>query len=72
MQKSRRVSEQVHTRWLDRLVAHSRMKRGGLKHVNKHDYSTYRTMTGMTVQERLDSYFSTHWRDVAYTRMANM
>lgn len=62
-QKSIRVPTQIHCRWLDRLVAHNNMKRAGLRHVNKHDYSTYTTFTGMKVSERLDSYFSEHWRE---------
>ena len=63
MQKSIRVPTQVHTRKLDRLVAHKNMERAGLTRVNKHDYSTYKTMTGMTVQERIGSYFARHWRE---------
>lgn len=63
MQKSIRVPTQVHTRKLDRLVAHKNMERAGLRRVNKHDYATYRSMTGMLVQERIDSYFSQHWRE---------
>ena len=58
-----RVSKQIHTRKLDRSVAHRNMERAGLRKVNKHDYATYQTMTGMTVQEYIPSYFSKHWRD---------
>lgn len=61
--KSIRVPTQIRCRWLDRLVAHTNMKRAGLQHVNKHDYSTYKSMTGMTVMEYQPSYFSRHWRD---------
>lgn len=67
-----RVFERVHTRKLDRSVAHARMEKADLKHVNKHDYHTYQTMTGMTVQERMDSYFSSHWREVANQEMVDM
>jgi len=70
--KDTRVSTRVRTRKLDRSVAHSRMKRGDLRKVNKHDYNTYRTFTGMVVQERNRSYFSSHWRDVANEELNNM
>lgn len=60
---TKRVSTQIHTRKLDRLVAHRNMERAGIKHVNKHDYATYKTMSGMTMQERIGSYFATHWKD---------
>lgn len=58
-----RVPTQVHTRKLDRCVAHRNMERAGLKKVNKHDYATYKTFTGMTMQDYLPSYFAKHWRD---------
>lgn len=58
-----RVFQQVHTRKLDRSVAHHNMEIADLKHVNKHDYVQYRTMTGMIVQEYQPSYFAKHWRD---------
>ena len=70
--KYRRVPTQVHTRKLDRLVAHNVMDENGYKHVNKHDYNTYRTFTGMVVQERNGSYFSSRWRDVANEELNNM
>lgn len=63
MQKLIRVPTQVHTRKLDRSVAHRNMERADIKHVNKHDYDTYKTMTGMIVQEYQPSYFAKHWRD---------
>lgn len=59
----KRVPTQIHTRKLDRSVAHRNMKRAGLRKVNKHDYATYKTMTGMIMEERIDSYFAKHWRD---------
>lgn len=62
-----RVFERVHTRKLDRAVAHARMKKADLKHVNKHDY--YGPMWERT---RVGSYFSTHWREVANQEMLSM
>ena len=53
-----RMPIQVHTRKLDRLVAHKNMERAGLKRVNKHDYSG-----PLFERNRIDSYFSQHWRD---------
>lgn len=58
-----RVFCQVHTRKIDRGVAHHNMEIAGLKRVNKHDYAKYQTMTGMIMQEYLPSYFAKHWRD---------
>lgn len=65
----RRVPTQVHTRKLDRMVAHNVMEKNGYKQVNKHDYNTYRTMSGMTVQERIGSFFSKNWRSAAEASM---
>lgn len=67
--KYRRVPTQVHTRKLDRLVAHNVMEANDYKHVNKHDYNTYRTMSGMVVQERIGSLFSKNWRSAAEASM---
>ena len=67
-----RVFKQVHTRKLDRSVAHARMKNLGHQKVNKHDYATYQTMTGMIVQERIGSYFSRNWRDFSHRVYNNM
>ena len=53
-----RVPVQVHTRKLDRSVAHRNMERAGLKRVNRHDYSG----AGWMIQ-RIDSYFARHWRE---------
>lgn len=58
-----RVFARVHTRKLDRLVAHKNMERAGLRRVNKHDCVTYQTMTGMLVQEYQPSYFARHWKE---------
>ena len=38
MNKLKRVPTQIHTRELDRLVAHRNMKRAGLRKVNKNGY----------------------------------
>lgn len=62
-EKVKRVSVQIHTRELDRSVAHTNMKRARLRRVNKHDYHTYQTMSGMIIQEYIPSYFARHWRD---------
>lgn len=72
MNRAIRVPTRVRCRKLDRSVAHARMKRADLRHVNKHDYNNYITLSGMTVQERLNSYFAEHWRDVANEEMINM
>ena len=72
MPPKNRVFERVRTRKLDRSVAHARMKKAGLEKVNKHDYHTYQTMTGMLMQRRIDSYFSSHWKEVADKEMNNM
>lgn len=53
-----RVSTQIHTRELDRAVAHNNMKRAGRRHVNKHDYYGPAYM-----RTRTKSYFAEHWRD---------
>lgn len=58
MQQVIRTPTQIHTRKLDRLVAHKNMKRAGLKGVNKHDH--YGPLYDRT---RTSSYFSEHWRD---------
>ena len=60
MKNYTRVPTQIHTRKLDRGVAHVNMKRAKLRRVNKHDYATYTTMTGMTMQEYIPSYFARH------------
>ena len=58
MLKSIRVPTQVHTRKLDRSVAHKNMERAGIKHVNKHDY------VGPAFEKTIvDSYFAKHWRE---------
>lgn len=63
MQKFTRVPTQVHTRKLDRSVAHVNMERAGLKRVNKQDRYSYMNGFGATVEVNNGSYFSKHWRD---------
>ena len=53
-----RVPTQIHTRELDRLVAHKNMERAGLRRVNKHDHSG--PLWERTI---VPSYFAKHWRD---------
>lgn len=58
--KEERMREltRVHTRKLDRAVAHKTMKKAGMKHVNKHDHY------GPLYQRvRTDSVFSQRWRE---------
>ena len=62
-----RTQTRVRTRKLDRAVAHARMKKAELSHVNKHDYSG-----PMYMRTRMDSYFATHWREVADEELVNM
>lgn len=50
---NKRVSTVVHTRKLDRSVAHAKMKKAGLSGVNKH-------------HGRGTSFFSGHWREAKY------
>lgn len=59
------VPTRVHTRKIDRMVAHNVMEENDYKRVNKHDYNTYHTANGMTIQERIGSFFSTHWKSAA-------
>ena len=63
--KEIRVPTRVHTRKIDRLVAHKNMERAGLKRVNKHDSYTYTNGFGATVKVDNGSYFSNHWRETA-------
>ena len=58
-----RVFARVRTRKLDRSVAHARMKRAKLEQVNKHENF---------LRQKIDSYFSKHWREVANKEMKNM
>lgn len=57
-QKVIRTPTQIHTRKLDRLVAHRNMKRAGIRRANTHDY--YGPLYDRT---RTKSYFAEHWRE---------
>ncbi len=58
-----RVPTQVHTRKLDRSVAHTMMQQRGKKRVNKHDRYSYKNPYGATITVDSGSYFSEHWRE---------
>lgn len=58
-----RVVRQIHTRELDRSVAHHNMARAGLKMVNKDDASFVKNPFGGITKVSNGSYFSNHWRD---------
>ena len=62
-QKVVRVPTQVHTRKLDRSVAHRNMERAGIKKVNKPNKYSYRNPFGATVHIDNGSYFANHWRE---------
>ena len=49
----------IRNRWLDRQVAHARMKKMGIPQVNKR-------------KKGEPSYFSKHWKEVTAKRMAHM
>lgn len=57
--KQTRVPTRIRCRWLDRRVAHARMKKQGIPQVNKEKKGN-------------PSYFSQHWKEVASKRMTNM
>ena len=61
MRQEIRVQKRVHTRKIDRAVAHRNMKNDGMKHVNKHDH--YGPQYERTV---IDSVFAKRWRDYVY------
>ena len=63
--KSIRVPTRVHTRKIDRLVAHKNMERAGLKKVNKPNKTTYKNAFGATETIDYGSYFSRNWRATA-------
>lgn len=52
-----RVPTQIHTRKLDRFVAHVNMKKRKFPHVNKHDY-----FGSPHMRTRTRSYFAEHWK----------
>ena len=56
--KQNRIPTRVHTRELDRAVAHRNMEEDGVKRVNHHDYF------GLAWQRQIiPSYFAKHWRE---------
>lgn len=59
MEGQTRIPTEVHTRKIDRRVINNKMKRSGLRHINKHDHSGP-TKHQITVES---SYFAKHWRD---------
>lgn len=59
----RRVPTRVHTRKIDRAVAHKNMERAGLRKVNKKNKTTYVGPYGNTIVQDDGSYFANHWRD---------
>lgn len=63
MELIKRVSTQIHSRKIDRGVAHANMKRAKLRRVNKHDYHVYYSISGATIEKYEPSYFSKHWRE---------
>ncbi len=65
--KTKRVPTQVHTRELDRSVAHHNMMRAGLKRINKDDASFVKNPFGGITKVSKGSYFSNHWRDYIKT-----
>lgn len=60
-----RKHEQIHTRKIDRAVAHKRMKDDGIEHINKKSYTAYTTISGAVYQKVEPSYFAKHWRAYA-------
>ena len=64
MKEVKRVPTQVHTRKLDRLVAHAKMKQGGWKHVNKVIRRKTTDAFGHSIDYVIPSDFSEHWRQL--------
>lgn len=62
-QKIKRKPTQIHTRELDRSVAHHNMAKAGLKKVNKEDASFVKNPFGGITKVSNGSYFSNHWRE---------
>lgn len=71
-QQSKRVPTQVHTRELDRSVAHHNMARAKLKRVNKDDASFVKNPFGGITKVSKGSYFSNHWRDYINTKTIDL
>ena len=63
-----RVPTRVHTRKLDRNVARERMKKAGIKHMNKTYPQSYTDPFGCQYIIRNDSYFAENWRTTTANR----
>lgn len=63
--KNIREHERVHTRKIDRAVAHAKMKKEGIAHPNKSEHMRYQTFTGATMTKVEPSYFAKNWRAYA-------
>lgn len=63
-----RVPTRVHTRKLDRNVARERMKKAGIKHINKTYPQMFTNAFGVQYIVRNDSYFAENWRTTTANR----
>ena len=63
--KDNREAVRVHTRKIDRSVAHHKMKEAGIEHINRHDHHLEVTVTGATRDVIEPSYFAKNWRAYA-------
>ena len=61
--KDTRDHERVHTRKIDRSVAHHLMKERGINHINKHDHYKEVSVTGATRDVIEPSFFAKNWRN---------
>lgn len=64
-----RVPTRVHTRKLDRNVARERMKKNGIKHMNKTYPQSYTDAFGCQYIVRDRSYFAENWRTTTANRV---
>ena len=64
--KDIREHERIHTRKIDRAVAHKRMKDEGIAHMNRSERGTYMTVSGAVMQKVEPSYFAKNWRAYSY------
>ena len=69
MQKVIRIPTRVHTRKLDRNVARARMKRNGIKHMNKTYPQSFTSPFGGQNIIRDRSYFAENWRSTTANRV---
>lgn len=67
-----RIVRQIHTRELDRSVAHHNMKRAKLKRVNKEEFTLLKNPFGGVTKSSSGSYFSNHWRDYINTKTIDL